>query len=98
MTGKDHIRRTIGAMTLSILLHILIPLVEGSSSLSSRTVDRLDALFSWPAKLWTELYPSGHGFMQLAFPMFFSIAFYAAAFWVILMAVSTAKNLFKAHT
>ncbi len=96
---KDHIRRTIGAIALSILLHILVPLIEGSSGLSSRSADRFDAVFSWPAKLWTEFYPSGHGFMQLAFPIFFSIALYSAAFWVVLMGIYKAmrKNLFKTH-
>jgi len=78
------IKRVIWAVLLSIALHIVGPFLEMKAGYSRKSVMIIDAVFSAPARLCSIIVPPGHGVPQLVFPFFFSLAFYAATFWLLL--------------
>jgi len=86
------IRRIIWAVLLSIALHIVGPLIEMKAGYSRKSVIIIDAVMSAPARLCSIVVPSGHGIPQLVFPFFFSLAFYASLFWLLLTMNARRKN------
>ena len=78
-------KRVVWAILLSVALHILVPFIEVKVGPSRRGVLRFDSFFSWPAWVCSVLVPPGHGIPQLVFPFAFSVAFYAAVFWILLI-------------
>ncbi len=72
-------------MSLSVGLHIALPLVETIAERYKRNVESFDRVASWPAWLCSALVPPGHGIPQLMLPLVFSLAFYAAVFWPLII-------------
>jgi len=73
------------ALLLSVGLHIIFPLAETLAERYKRNVESFDRVVSWPAGLCSALVPPGHGIPQLVLPLIFSLAFYAAVFWLIII-------------
>jgi hypothetical protein len=78
------VKRVIWAVLLSIALHILGPLIEMKAGFGRKSVIIADEIVSAPAHLCSMIVPPGHGVPQLVFPFFFSLAFYASLFWLLL--------------
>jgi hypothetical protein len=74
------------ALLFSVGLHIALPLAETIPERYKRNVESFDRVVSWPAWLCSTLVPPGHGIPQLLLPLVFSLAFYAVAFWVLIIA------------
>jgi hypothetical protein len=73
------------ALSLSVGLHIALPLAETIAQRYKRNVEPFDHIVSWPAWLCSAILPEGHGALQLVLPLVFSLAFYAGAFWLMLI-------------
>lgn len=78
-------KRTVLALMLSAILHILLPAAETIAEQHGRKVEMFDRVASWPAWLCSVLLPPGHGIPQLVLPLIFSLAFYAAVFWIVIL-------------
>ena len=73
------------ALSLSVVLHIVAPLLETIAEQHKRNVESFDRVTSWPAWFFGTLVPPGHGIPQLVLPFVFSIAFYAGVFWLLII-------------
>ena len=73
------------ALFFSVSLHILAPFIENMIGPSGDGLLAFDRLASWPARLGGEIVPLGYGIPQHVFPFLFSIVFYAALFWVLVI-------------
>jgi hypothetical protein len=51
------------------------------------TWTRIEQVLNFPGVIALAIAGPGHGFAQLVFPMLFTLAFYFAAFWWLLVAV-----------
>jgi hypothetical protein len=78
-------KQAVRAALLSVALHIVVPFIEAKAGPSRSGVMKFDSVFSWPASVCSALVPGGHGIPQLVFPFFFSLAFYAVMFWLLLI-------------
>jgi hypothetical protein len=87
INGQRSMQKTkiLVALLLSVGLHVALPLAETIAVRYKWNVDSFDRVVSWPAWFWGTLMPPGHGIPQLVLPFVFSIAFYAAVFWLIMI-------------
>ncbi|MDR3562950.1 MAG: hypothetical protein P4N59_16160 [Negativicutes bacterium] len=73
------------AILISIGFHIIVPLSETIAEQHGRNVKTFDSIISWPAWFCSVVVPPGHGVPQLVFPFIFSLVFYAAIFWLLII-------------
>jgi len=76
-------KRAVAALVLSIVFHVILPVVETNGERHGWRTEVIDSIVFYPAKLFSELMPAGHGIPQLVLPFVFSIVFYAVVLWIL---------------
>lgn len=77
-------KRAVTAMVLSIVFHVILPVVGTIGERHGWWTEVIGSIVFYPAKLFSDLMPDGHGIPQLVLPFVFSIVFYAVVFWIFL--------------
>jgi TRAP-type C4-dicarboxylate transport system permease small subunit len=78
-------RRIVWAILLTLVLYVSGIFVESRVDINNKAWRRFEAVMNFPGGVLLMLVGPGHGIPQLVLPFIFSLAFYIAVFWLLIV-------------